>query len=562
MPAKEIKVIVENSDLLKPDNKLFNENGLVEDTIANTAMAANQDGFLGAQPSSIKVSIIPESILAIDYLPSLGGTQGKGRTQLAFRDQFVAVVGSAYHSIDLSEPDLIKLAMLSAGTHLLIDEIDRALNTYDKWDPVNAAFGKQLVTVLGFSWESIANEKQSWIDARNNLADIVRTKFYLGSFKALDVWHSLASKIFTTDTDRKTQLVVFRPLEYTTIINFVDCEIMISDANTPKANGSYTKLWTLSKLREVATRLNNFSLSAWYNEVAPYLHHLYGGSDSSLYRIAESYSVENWGFTYSEEVNTMIRNARFTGKAKPVGSLNYDPFAIWETESGYIAQGGYDPISGQTPDFPGYQVTRLAAYKEYSESGFTYKDAYLFEMSDKLNLPYYPANSKHICAALSARFHVNFVSAGSPSDRKVGYVVDFATPITFTGAQLYRPQPLNPDDPNDTVNYTIDDFYQYILLGSGAYCEGGSLTRMIELSTPSIVRNEMFQEVRKLNFAVLPPVFYFTNDFSNTNDELAVEQYNGDWDNVVLLPSDLRYSFYNAINYENYTFAVPPAPKR
>lgn len=277
------------------------------------------------------------AVHVIQYIPSLGGFRGALRYQNAMKDQFVSVVGDAYSKIDLNECDLSKLQVYGESIIKLIVQIDRAIEVYDYTSGRNIACGPALVSACGFEWNDLSLHRQSFIDVRNAFAEIVNTKLYVGNNQRLDKELYLLSRVFVSDASDKTEFAVYVPGDYLDI-DMTNGDLSIRTSlwdNWEKAS----KLITLTALNTIKGELDIFCISAWFNEVSPYLFHIYGDNRKNLFNVAPfSATSGSFVYTYNPVVNSMIRNADYLDDLYDAESSTKTAI-IFEDSEGHLCQG-------------------------------------------------------------------------------------------------------------------------------------------------------------------------------------------------------------------------------
>lgn len=376
MGKEEIKIKVESNTLGAVDDSEFNPSAIVD----------NYDASFEVR-SAGKI-IIPRNLQVFITGRSFGGRLGAERIRLSMLDQFLTVYGDSYYKNDVSEVDLIKLQDIGEEHILYAIDLSRALDIYDTYCNINAVIGKQMVKTLGWDWQDISTHKQEYIDTLNSLIEIINAKFFFARTVSLDKLIYLHSRIFVSDNNSKTDFTAFSMATRTWIDE--------SDGTCDLGTDDWVDLLGVRRLRKlsdverVRSSLETFSLSLWYNNVAPFLKHIYSNSNNKGLFTLDKYDRSRrnaFVFVYNENVNELIRNIQLTGRPYITSDDAYFTkcLTVSESNSGSLLQGAVNDDQ---------QCVCFCNTKIVPTDGNTGK-------SELVNLIDYPVTKDHFLAVMS-----------------------------------------------------------------------------------------------------------------------------------------------------------------
>lgn len=537
-----IAISVSNENIVKCGTDLFDLGKINDNKIANisaerTMLSVKNNGSTNTFTVVDKSIDETTSVVGLVVLPTLGGRKGAFRTQLAFKDQFIKAVGDAYYSSNISEADLIKLFMYNESLGGLIMQIDLALALTSNISSINAATAMHLIKLMKFDYDDLVNARQQWIDLRNRLANLLNTKFYVAHNQAIDEFYYLLSHVFIDEVSQKGQPILVKPLLYTNIDQtdgtlYIDTRLCTNDT-FDKQPAIYR--YNITNIVEEA---EFFSMSAWYNQVAPILMHLYGDSKEGLYQFGDHSDVP-LAFTFSYNLLMAIRNAKLTKALVDPSADVISSCTIYENTDGYIKQGGSISIVPK-----GMMCQEILHYTTYGA------DANLHCFKNSIMcLDEWPASSDSKNAGLQFYFIEDEVTNGKTPI--AGY--ESRNYIEYCGHLLLLDVTYCTIYSDTTVPYKFTNDVDYLVLGIST--PGTIRTQSVSGNYNSIldamIRSQGLNTSR--NKLIL-------NNTASSGPDLTIDtisEYYHDKDNVIYLSDDYLEDYYVQRTYDMMMFTVP-----
>lgn len=546
-----IKIVVNNKELESAPKDLVSVGSMIQSiphgTVIDPADFTPPMTGVEVAPSAQG----PNMIYQQSYIHTVGGTMGRKRAQLAMKDRFVAVVGDAYSKIDVDEVDLMKLQTIGEGGYEVLCELERALDFGNHIESMNLAWGNRLCSVLGFDYADLARNRQSYIDLHNRLAELLNNKFYICKTETIMKIAALSGKIYTCDADAKTQLLVFTPIECDAF-DFTTGDITCGNYFMTSAGGynryEQKKLFSLISLTTYIDLLEAFSMSAWFNEVIPYLNHIY--QDSGLLFKVEPYKARDIKDVVVEcniAMKEVFRNADRVNLFP--SDTPSDALKIFQDSDGYIQQGVH---TSESP--AGYGLRVQSLYYKSSTDPFlpclnvvcgSGVNNFKFTSEKLLNIEDYPAGDDRLATVLDYCVIIGPATDGNTQSFNT-VSVDYCGSIVFTWIRAYYLGSSGVLNDAFVSQYLIDTF------NSGWV----NAPHISAISTPA---STMFNEIKKFDADIRPMQWCLAITITSSGFRLGVSTpIVHDYDNYFPIVYKELYAYHQARIYD--TFYIP-APK-